>query len=79
MDVDWGSLGEVVVISLAVTVVVVVVFSLGVAAWARGGEGEAHPATPRSTARRTAFGAAALCFAACLAVAAYGIHLIVSG
>ncbi|MGW2331374.1 hypothetical protein ACWC5C_37230 [Streptomyces sp. NPDC001700] len=79
MDVEWGILGGVFGVSLGITVVVVVMFSLGIAAWARA-SGE----TPggRAPVRGRGKGAAAVavvCFAACLAVAGYGIDLIVPG
>ncbi|MCK2217003.1 hypothetical protein MF672_024885 [Actinomadura sp. ATCC 31491] len=72
MDVKWSALGQVLVVSLAVSVVVVVVFSLGVTAL-----------SARRTVRETGSGgagalaAATLCFAACAAVVLYGIYLIV--
>ncbi|MEU4097419.1 hypothetical protein [Streptomyces sp. NPDC026673] len=79
MDIEWGNLGGVFGASLGITIVVVVMFSLGVAAWGRaGGEGPRAKA-PRDARERTALAVAALCFAACLAVAAYGIDLIVPG
>ncbi|MCP9210280.1 hypothetical protein [Streptomyces cucumeris] len=83
MDIEWGSLGGVLGVSLGVTVVVVVMFSLGVAAWSRA---ESHAgragATRHGLLHRPGAVAAAIavvCFAACLAVAAYGIDLIVPG
>ncbi len=79
MDVKWGNLGEVFVVSLGVTVVVVVMFALGIAAWARAGTGGLRPDPPRTRPERLAVGVAALCFAVCLAVAAYGIDVIVPG
>ena len=78
MDVKWGSLGDVCVAGLGITVLVVVVFSLGVMAWARSGGGTSHPA-PRTGRERLAAGVALLCFGVCLAVAGYGIALIVPG
>ncbi|MGY5136822.1 hypothetical protein ACWGJW_31285, partial [Streptomyces nigrescens] len=66
-------------VSLGITVVVVVMFSLGLAAWARAGHGEPAPDVPRGRHQKVATAAAVLCFAACLAVAAYGIDLIVPG
>ncbi|MFD0168064.1 hypothetical protein ACFVJH_28580 [Streptomyces decoyicus] len=79
MDVDWGTLGGVFGASLGITVVVVVMFSLGLAAWARAGHGEPAPDMPPDRHRKMAAVTALLCFAACLAVAAYGIDLIVPG
>ncbi|MFB6441229.1 hypothetical protein ACFCVY_31385 [Streptomyces sp. NPDC056411] len=79
MDIDWGALAGVFGVSLGVTVVVVVMFSLGLAAWARTGHGAPAPDVPRGRHRKAAMVTAVLCFAACLAVAAYGIDLIVPG
>ncbi|MFF4485141.1 hypothetical protein ACFY0F_01385 [Streptomyces sp. NPDC001544] len=84
MDIKWHNLGAVSLASFGATLAVVVLFSLGIAAWnradglrdgssedgLRGGSSGGVPA-------RVAAGAAVLCFAACLAVAAYGIDLIV--
>lgn len=77
MGVKWTSLGEVALVSFAVTVVVVVMFSLGVVAWNR--VGTLRGTGPVAGRDRVAAGAAVLCFAACLAVAAYGIDIIVPG
>ncbi|MFD7503218.1 hypothetical protein [Streptomyces sp. NPDC059850] len=92
MDVEWGILGGVFGVSLGITVVVVVMFSLGIAAWARAsgetpGAGDLDGRAPdrgwaAAPTRGRGKGAAAVavvCFAACLAVAAYGIDLIVPG
>ncbi|MEU1305008.1 hypothetical protein [Streptomyces shenzhenensis] len=80
MDIRWDNLGEVSLASFGVTIAVVVLFSLAIAAWSRAGglrglRGGAAGGGPA----RVAAGAAVLCFAACLAVAAYGIDLIVPG
>ncbi|MFF7674153.1 hypothetical protein [Actinacidiphila glaucinigra] len=83
MDVKWGNLGSVFGASLGITIAVVVMFSLGVAAWGRAGSGprDGHPrdGQPRDGHEKAALAVAALCFAACLAVAAYGIDVIVPG
>jgi hypothetical protein len=76
MDIKWGHLGEVALTSFGVTVAVVVLFSLGIIAWAR--TDESHGPTPAGARSRVAAAAAALCFAACLAVAAYGIDIILN-
>ncbi len=73
MDIKWGDLGSVLVAALGVTVVVVVLFSIGIAAWERATAGEA----PRDGRARLAGAAALLCFAGCLAVAGYAIDVIV--
>jgi len=54
-------------------------FSLGLAAWARAGHGQPASDVPRGRHQKMAASAAVLCFASCLAVAAYGINLIVPG
>ncbi|MEU8782831.1 hypothetical protein [Streptomyces sp. NPDC048637] len=77
MDIDWGTLVGVFGVSLGISVVVVVMFSLGLATWARAGHGETAPGTPRGRYQKVAAVTAVLCFAACLAIAAYGIDLIV--
>ncbi|WP_405769705.1 hypothetical protein OG539_34180 [Actinacidiphila glaucinigra] len=78
MDVKWGNLGSVFGASLGITIAVVVMFSLGIAAWGRAGSGP-HDGQPRDGQEKAALAVAALCFAACLAVAAYGIDLLVPG
>ena len=72
MNLDWTALGQVVAVSLAVTVAVVVVFALGVLGLARyEGAREGGGASVPGLAQ------AGLCFLACVAVVAYGIYLIV--
>ncbi|MFJ2260093.1 hypothetical protein ACIOKD_17400 [Streptomyces sp. NPDC087844] len=73
MQLDRTGLGEVAAVSTAVTVATVVVFALGVlgparAEAAREGDGGTDA---------VGLGVAGLCFPACAAVVAYGIHLIV--
>ncbi|MGW3950449.1 hypothetical protein ACWEKM_05695 [Streptomyces sp. NPDC004752] len=75
MDIKWDNLGEVSLASFGVTIVVVVLFSLAIVAWNRAGGLRGISAGGGQT--RVAAGAAVLCFAACLAVAAYGIDIIV--
>ncbi|WP_432142840.1 hypothetical protein [Streptomyces sp. bgisy084] len=80
MDINWGTLAGVFAVSLGITAVVVVMFSLGLAAWSRAGHGE--PASSDASGARhqkAATATAILCFASCLAVAAYGIALIIGG
>ncbi|MEV4357775.1 hypothetical protein [Nonomuraea sp. NPDC049625] len=77
MDIKWDALGQVFVISLAVSVVVVAVFSLGALALAAR-----QSARQSAQERGTGTGAgglaeAVLCFTACAAVVLYGIYLIV--
>lgn len=79
MDINWGTLAGVFAVSLGISAVVVVMFSLGLAAWARAGHGEPASHTSRARHQKAATATAVLCFASCLAVAAYGIALIVTG
>ncbi|MEU0820930.1 hypothetical protein [Streptomyces mirabilis] len=74
MDIHWAALGGVFGVSLGITLLTVVLFSLGVAAQPRGDGGERSRG-----ANRTATAAALLCFGACLAVAVYGLTLIIGG
>ncbi|MEU6068883.1 MULTISPECIES: hypothetical protein [Streptomyces] len=74
MDIDWGAFGSVFAVSLGITLVTVVLFSLGIAAWPRDdGEDGEHARAIRAAGTA----AAVLCFSACLAVAGYGLALIV--
>jgi hypothetical protein len=73
MSIDWTALGQVTAVSIGVTVAVVVVFALGVLGLARF-EGAGEDGTGTSTLGVVQAG---LCFLACAAVVAYGIHLIV--
>ncbi|BBJ46673.1 hypothetical protein SSPO_093910 [Streptomyces antimycoticus] len=79
MGTTWGTIGGVFGVSLGVTVLVVVMFSLGVAAWARAGGGIPRHGARRGRSDTVATAAAGVCFAACLAIAAYGIDLIIFG
>ncbi|MFI5523477.1 hypothetical protein [Streptomyces platensis] len=92
LDINWATLADVFAVSLGITAVVVVMFSLGLAAWSRTDHNEPASATskfhsqgepPSYTSRfrhqKAATATAVLCFASCLAVAAYGIALIVAG
>ncbi|MFJ8594321.1 hypothetical protein [Streptomyces sp. NPDC093598] len=73
MHPDWTALGRVAAVSVGVTVAVVVVFALGVLGLARlEGIREEEGATSALGLTQ-----ATLCFLACAAVVAYGIHLIV--
>lgn len=73
MHPDWTALGEVAAVSVGVTVAVVVVFTLGVLGLARLEGTRAQ----RGATSTLGLGQATLCFLACAAVVAYGIHLIV--
>ncbi|MDN0195691.1 hypothetical protein [Streptomyces sp. S.PNR 29] len=73
MHLDWTALGQVTAVSIGVTVAVVIVFAIGILGLARVDEArERSGGTPA-----VAVVQAALCFLACAAVVAYGIHLIV--
>ncbi|MEV0180070.1 hypothetical protein AB0I54_12330 [Streptomyces sp. NPDC050625] len=74
MNIDWGAFGGVFAVSLGITLLTVVLFSLGIAAWPHDdGGGGAHARAVRTAATA----AAVLCFAACLAVAGFGLALII--
>ncbi|MEV5106322.1 hypothetical protein ACFQ7G_05560 [Streptomyces massasporeus] len=73
MHLDWTALGQVAAVSVGVTVAVVAVFALGVLGLARR---EGSRAQQGGTSA-LGLGQATLCFLACAAVVAYGIHLIV--
>jgi hypothetical protein len=72
MNLHWGALGQVAVVSVGVAVALIVVFTLGVVALSQ-----------RDTAREhgrngsVALTAASICFAACAAAVLYGIYLII--
>lgn len=74
MDIDWGAFGSVFAVSLGITLVTVVLFSLGIAVWPHD-DGEGGERARAVRAAGTA--AAVLCFGACLAVAGYGLALII--
>ncbi|MFF2511979.1 hypothetical protein [Streptomyces sp. NPDC058086] len=76
MDIQWGTLAGVCGVSLGITLLTVVLFSLGIAAWPRGDDGGGGGERAHG-ANRTATAAAVLCFGACLAVAVYGLTLII--
>jgi len=77
MHIKWGALGDVFLVGLGVTIVVVVLFSLGVNAMAARADAlEGGPATSGKAAPATAL--AVLCFGVCALVVAYGIYLIVT-
>ncbi|MBN0044114.1 hypothetical protein JS756_08315 [Streptomyces actuosus] len=73
MKIDWAALGSVFGVSLVVTVALVGVFTLGVV-----GLSLRERATARGGSAALAATGAYVCFAACAAAVAYGIHLIVA-
>ncbi|MGP4004722.1 hypothetical protein [Streptomyces sp. 8N706] len=83
MSIDWAALGQVFGVSLAVTVGIVCLFTLGIVGLSR------RPQTqPDGTAAVAAAGAPAptalartgayVCFGLCLAAVSYGIYVIVA-
>jgi hypothetical protein len=76
MSIDWAALGQVFGISLAVTVGVVGVFTLGIMGTSH--TPEAQPQGASGGASPVARTGAYACFALCAAVVAYGIYLIVA-
>ncbi|MDT3400362.1 hypothetical protein RKE29_27760 [Streptomyces sp. B1866] len=82
MSIDWEALGQVFGVSLAVTVGMVGVFTLGIVGTSRrprsapGPDGAVAAADggPSAPARAGAYA----CFAVCAAAVAYGIRLIVA-
>jgi hypothetical protein len=73
MSLDWTALGQVAAVSIGVTIAVVVVFAIGVLGLARLEGAREH----QGSTSAVGFAQATLCFAACAAVVAYGIYLIV--
>ncbi|MCF3148459.1 hypothetical protein, partial [Streptomyces platensis] len=67
MDINWGTLTSVFAVSLGITAVVVVMFSLGLTAWSRTGHGDPTSHPPGLRHQKTAMATALLCFASCLA------------
>lgn len=83
MNIDWAALGQVFGVSLTVTVGMVGVFTLGIVGTSRkaapeqGGTAAVPSGTVGGASALARTGAYA-CFAACAAVVAYGIYLIVA-
>ncbi|MEU6509922.1 hypothetical protein [Streptomyces sp. NPDC046942] len=73
MKIDWSAIGSVFGVSLAVTVGLVAVFTLGVSALARR-----EKAAAQGDSAALAVTSAYVCFAACAAAVAYGMYLIVA-
>lgn len=82
MDIDWAALGSVFGVSLAVTVALVGLFTLGIVGLSKheaATSGAASGATSGAGGNAVAARAGAyLCFALCTAAVAYGIYLIVA-
>ncbi|MEV2254947.1 hypothetical protein AB0I94_30965 [Streptomyces sp. NPDC050147] len=78
MNIDWAALGSVFGVSLAVTVALVGLFTLGIIGLSKheaATSGASSAAGGTATAARTG---AYACFALCAAAVAYGIYLIVA-
>ncbi|AYN42022.1 hypothetical protein D9753_27535 [Streptomyces dangxiongensis] len=73
MKIDWAALGSVFGVSLVATVGLVSLFTLGIA-----GLNRREKATAQGGTAGLAVTGAYLCFAACAAAVAYGIHLVVA-
>ncbi|MEU0052497.1 hypothetical protein ABZ299_10200 [Streptomyces sp. NPDC006184] len=73
MKIDWAALGSVFGVSLVATVGLVSLFTLGIAGLNRREKAVAQGGTAGLTVT-----GAYLCFAACAAAVAYGIHLVVA-
>lgn len=73
MKIDWAALGSVFGVSLVATVGLVTLFTLGIAGLSRREKAAAQGGTAG-----LAVTGAYLCFAACAAAVAYGIHLVVA-
>ncbi|MGW0884839.1 hypothetical protein [Streptomyces sp. NPDC002671] len=71
MKIDWAALGSVFGVSLAFTVGLVALFTLGV-----NGLSRRERAAAQGNSAALAVTGAYVCFAACAAAVAYGIYLI---
>ena len=74
MTIDWGALGSVFAVSVAVTVGLVGLFTFGIAAMSRQ-ETTTSSGSSTALARTGAYA----CFALCAAAVGYGIYVIVTG
>lgn len=74
MNINWGAFGTVFLVSFGAGVIVIVLFSLGVASMTpRAAAGE-RASTPRGPLSRLGAG---LCFLACAAVVGYSLYVLV--
>ncbi|MFI0236933.1 hypothetical protein [Streptomyces sp. NPDC016845] len=73
MNIDWAALGSVFGVSLATTVALVGLFTLGIV-----GLSKREAATRRGASATALTSGAYVCFALCAAAVAYGIFLIVA-
>ncbi|MFE9122961.1 hypothetical protein [Streptomyces sp. NPDC007172] len=74
MHIDWAALGSVFGVSLAVTVGLVGLFTLGIVGLTKREAAASGTAGNAAMARTGAYA----CFALCAAAVAYGIYLIVA-
>ncbi|QEU95233.1 hypothetical protein [Streptomyces kanamyceticus] len=74
MSIDWAALGSVFGVSLAVTVALVGLFTLGIVGLSKQEAAAASGGGSAAVARTGAYA----CFALCAAAVAYGIYLIVA-
>ncbi|WP_306334444.1 hypothetical protein [Streptomyces sp. KL118A] len=74
MSIDWAALGSVFGVSLAVTVALVGLFTLGIVGLSQQDKAAASTGGQATKARTGAYA----CFALCAAAVAYGIYLIVA-
>ncbi|MEU5578178.1 hypothetical protein [Streptomyces huasconensis] len=77
MNIDWAALGSVFGVSLAVTVALVGLFTLGIIGLSKQETAAASGSGPGGSVALARTGAYA-CFALCAAAVAYGIYLIVA-
>lgn len=83
MDIDWAALAAVFGVSLAVTVALVGLFTLGIIGLSKHEAATAGASSPGASSAAGGSAAAArtgayACFALCAAAVAYGIYLIVA-
>ncbi|MEV8313260.1 hypothetical protein AB0Q95_03720 [Streptomyces sp. NPDC059900] len=78
MNIDWAALGSVFGVSLAVTVALVGLFTLGIVGLSKHEAATSGAASATGGAPSTARAGAYVCFALCAAAVAYGIYLIVA-
>ncbi len=71
VQIDWGALGMVFVVSFGTAVGVIVLFALGISAIATPGTGQKSARPPWS------WPLGMLCFLACALVVGYGLYLII--
>ncbi|GGO49822.1 MULTISPECIES: hypothetical protein [Streptomyces] len=78
MKIDWAALGSVFGVSLAVTVALVGLFTLGIVGLSKQEQAREAQAAGGSAAALPARVGAYACFALCAGAVAYGISLIVA-